>query len=42
MDRIEDLLRRCRDPRSCLELLLAACGEDARRVAGQLGAVLSS
>jgi hypothetical protein len=42
MDRIEDLLRRVRDPRECYELLLAAPAEDARGVARQLAAVLSS
>jgi hypothetical protein len=42
MDRIEDLLRRIRDPRACVELLLAAPGEDAGHVAQQLAAVLSS
>src|SRR5919204_5510028 len=42
MDRIEDLLRRIRDPRECYELLLAAPREDARSVARQLAAVLSS
>jgi hypothetical protein len=42
MDRIDDLLRRIRDPRACVELLLAAPREDAGRVAQQLAAVLSS
>src|SRR4051812_50226988 len=42
MDRIEDLLRRIRDPRACVELLLAAPGADAGHVAQQLAAVLSS
>jgi hypothetical protein len=42
MDRIENLLRRIRDPRACVELLLAAPGEDAGHVAQQLAAVLSS
>jgi hypothetical protein len=42
MDRIENLLRRIRDPRACVELLLAARGEHAGHVAQQLAAVLSS
>ena len=42
MDRIEDLLSRIRDPRTCVELLLAAPGKDAGHVAQQLAAVLSS
>src|SRR5258707_12349575 len=42
MDRLEDLLRRIRDPRECYELLLAAPGADAGSVASQLAAVLSS
>ena len=42
MDRIEDLLRRICDPRECHELLLVAPVEDARSVARQLAAVLSS
>jgi len=42
MDRIETLLRRIRDPRACVELLLAAPGADAGKVAQQLAAVLSS
>jgi hypothetical protein len=42
MDRLEDLLRRIRDPRACVELLLTAPGEDAGHVAQQLAAVLSS
>ncbi|HET7670556.1 MAG TPA: hypothetical protein VFK84_09125 [Burkholderiales bacterium] len=42
MDRIEDLLRRIRDPRECVELLLAAPREDVSGIAGQLAAVLSS
>jgi hypothetical protein len=42
MDRIEDLLRRIREPRECVELLLAARREDAGHVAQQLAAVLSS
>jgi hypothetical protein len=42
MDRIENLLRRIRDPRACVELLLAAPGADAGKVAQQLAAVLSS
>jgi hypothetical protein len=41
MDRIDDLLRRIRDPRGCHELLLAASAGDARGVARQLAAVLS-
>ena len=42
MDRIEDLLRRIRDPRECVELLLAAPRQDVGSVAHQLAAVLSS
>src|SRR5205823_1543183 len=42
MDRLEDLLRRIRDPRECHELLLGAPRGDARSVASQLAAVLSS
>jgi hypothetical protein len=42
MDRIEDLLHRIRDPRECVELLLAAPREDVCGIAGQLAAVLSS
>jgi hypothetical protein len=42
MDRIENLLHLIRDPRACVELLLAAPGEDAGHVAQQLAAVLSS
>lgn len=42
MDRIEDLLRRIRDPRECAELLLAARRKDVSGIAGQLAAVLSS
>jgi hypothetical protein len=42
MDRIENLLRRIRDPRSCAELLLGAGPVEARGVAGQLAAVLSA
>ena len=42
MDRIEDLLSRIRDPRSCVELLLGARDGDAGGVARQLAAVLSS
>ena len=42
MDRIEKLLRRIRDPRACVELLLVAPWADAGKVAQQLAAVLSS
>jgi hypothetical protein len=42
MDRLEDLLRRIRDPRECTELLLDAPRAGARGVARQLAAVLSS
>jgi hypothetical protein len=42
MDRIEDLLHRIRDPRTCADLLLGAGRTEARGVAGQLAAVLSA
>ena len=42
MDRLEDLLRRIRDPRECTELLLDAPRAGARGVARQVAAVLSS
>jgi hypothetical protein len=41
MDRMEDLLRRIREPRACVELLLAAPGASTGQVAQQLAAVLS-
>jgi hypothetical protein len=42
MDRLEDLLRRIRDPRECGELLLDAKRSETRGVARQVAAVLSS
>jgi hypothetical protein len=42
MDRTEDLPRRIREPRDCVELLLAAPHGTARSVAPRLGAVLFS
>jgi hypothetical protein len=42
MDRLEDLLRRIRDPRECTELLLDAPRAGTRGVARQVAAVLSS
>jgi hypothetical protein len=42
MDRLDDLLRRIRDPRECTELLLDAPRAGARGVARQVAAVLSS
>ena len=42
MDRLEDLLRRIRDPRECAELLLDAPRAGARGVARQVAAVLFS
>jgi hypothetical protein len=42
MDRLEDLLRRIRDPRECTELLLDAPRAGVRGVARQVAAVLSS
>ena len=42
MDRLDNLLDRIRDPRACVELLLAAPGEAAGHVGQQLAAVLSS
>jgi len=41
MDRLDDLLRRVREPRECSELLLGAPAE-AAAVARQLAAILSS
>src|SRR5882672_4867504 len=42
MDRLEALLDLIRDPHGCHELLLGASGQEARGVARQLAAVLSS